>query len=84
MPMPWFTSKGQIVQTALAVVAPVLGIVAAWQQVKNNQAFSTSYLLCYVLAALVVAVTIVANRRVSNVRKGKSYRDRSDEGRACG
>ena len=67
--MPWFTSKGQIVQTALAAVAPILAAVAVWQQVKNNQAFSASFLLSYVLAALVIVVTIVANRRVSNIRK---------------
>lgn len=69
MPMPWFTSKGQIAQTALAAIAPILAAVAAWQQVKNNQAFSASFLLSYVLAALVIVVTIVANRRVSNIRK---------------
>jgi hypothetical protein len=69
MPMPWFTSKGQVVQTALAAVAPILAAVAAWQQVKNNQAFTASFLLSYLLAALVIVVTIVANRRVSNIRK---------------
>jgi hypothetical protein len=72
MPMPWFTSKGQIVQTTLAAVAPILAAVAAWQQIKNNQAFSTGFLLSYVLAALVIAVTIVANRRVSSIRKMQS------------
>lgn len=70
--MPWFTSKGQIVQTALAAVAPILAAVAAWQQVKNNQAFTASFLLSYVLAALVIVVTIVANRRVSNIRKAQA------------
>jgi hypothetical protein len=69
MPMPWFTSKGQIVQTTLAAVAPILAAIAVWQQVKNNQAFTASFLLSYVLAALVIVVTVVANRRVSNIRK---------------
>ena len=68
MPMPWFTSKGQIVQTVLAAVALTLAAVAAWQQIKNNQAFTTSLVLSYVLAAQVIAVTVVANRRVSNIR----------------
>jgi hypothetical protein len=69
MPMPWFTSKGQMVQTALAAVAAILAAVAAWQQVKNKQALSVSSLLFYALAALVIAVTVVANRRLANLRK---------------
>lgn len=72
MPMPWFTSKGQVVQTALAAVAPILAAVAVWQQVKNNQAFTASFLLSYILASLVIAITVVANRRVSNIRKAQA------------
>lgn len=70
--MPWFTSKGQVVQTALAAVAPILAAVAVWQQVKNNQAFTASFLLSYILASLVIAITVVANRRVSNIRKAQA------------
>ncbi len=70
--MPWFTSKGQIAQTALGAVAPVLAALAAWQQIKNYQPFSASFLFSYVLAGLVMAVTIVANRRVSNLLKAQA------------
>jgi hypothetical protein len=70
MPIPWFTSKGQIVQTILAaVIAPILAVVANWQQIRNNQAFSAAAVLSYILAAMVVTVTIVASRRLYNLRK---------------
>jgi hypothetical protein len=73
MPIPWFTSKGQIVQTILAAtIAPILAVVANWQQIRNNQAFSTVAVLSYILAAMVVTVTIVANRRLYNLRKARA------------
>jgi len=68
--MPWFTSKGQIVQTILAAtIAPILAVIVNWQQIRNNQAFSAVAVLSYILAAMVVTVTIVANRRLYNLRK---------------
>ena len=71
MPMPWFSSKGQIIQTTLAAIACVLAAIKVWQDIKNNEYFSPGAILVYVLVALVVTVTIIANRRVSNVRSAK-------------
>lgn len=70
MPMPWFTSKGQIIQTILAAtIAPILAVVVNWQQVRHNQVFSAVTVFSYILAAMVVTVTIVANRRLYDLRK---------------
>jgi hypothetical protein len=69
MPMPWFSSKGQMIQTALAAIACVLAVIKVWQDIKSKEYFSPGAVLVYVLVALVIAVTIVANRRVSNLRK---------------
>jgi hypothetical protein len=71
MPLPWFSSKGQIVQTALAAIACVLAAIKVWQDIQNNEYFSPGAVLVYVLVALVLTVTIIANRRVSNVRTAK-------------
>jgi cytochrome c biogenesis factor len=70
MPLPWFTTKGQIIQTILAAtIAPILAVVVNWQQIRNNQAFSAVAVLSYILAAMVMTVTIVANRRLYDLRK---------------
>lgn len=72
MPMPWFSSKGQIIQTALAAIACVLAVIKLWQDIRSKEYFSPGAGLIYVLVALVIAVTIVANRRVSNLRKAQA------------
>jgi hypothetical protein len=67
--MPWFQSKGQICQTALALVGVLIAGKNAWPDMKANAYFTGGAILFYVLVALVVGSILhliaVSRKRVA-------------------
>ncbi len=52
--LPWFASRGQIIQTLIAVLALALAIGRAWPDLSVNDMFTGGAILVYVLVALVL------------------------------
>jgi hypothetical protein len=52
--LPWFSTKGQIAQLALATLGCIFAAIKAWPEMKNNQFLSLGALLFYALVGLVL------------------------------
>ncbi len=68
--MPWFSTKGQIGQLFLAILACIFGGIKAWPEMKSNEFLSLGSLLFYTLIGLVLITTYVllnAIRRTQHV-----------------
>lgn len=71
--MPWFTSKGQIIQTVVPTLGFLLALLVAWksrvfQGMSENQFFSAGAILFYVL----IAITLISLWRTARMMKGRS------------
>lgn len=66
MPMPWFSTKGQIAQLCFTAVACVFSGVKAWPDMLENKLLSLGAILFYLLVGL---VSVSVYRLQSTIRK---------------
>jgi hypothetical protein len=77
MPSPWFTSKGQVIQVAAAIVGCIFAGVKAWPDVRSNEFLTLGAILFYVLVSLVVVSIVVLIRAL---HRGRLHPDTNDRG----
>jgi hypothetical protein len=63
--LPWFTTKGQIAQLGIALLACIFGGVKAWPDMQKTNLFTLGAILFYLLVGLVVFMIAVLVRNSS-------------------
>lgn len=64
--MPWFSTKGQIVQAFVAAIACVIAGYNAWPTMKQNDLFSIGPILFYILVGTVLFSVVLLLYSVRN------------------
>jgi hypothetical protein len=79
MPNPWFTTRGQIIQTIVALASMAIAAFKAWPDLQKTQLFTPGAILFYALITLVVFSiwSLKAGvREVANTTSGQMLNDR--------
>ena len=79
--MPWFTSRGHVVQTVAAIAALSFAAHSAWKDMKSSDYFSGGAILFYLLVAIVLIslwrVTVIIKNHIALLRsKGDRATDK--------
>ena len=75
MPMPWFSTRGQVVQTIVPILALLIPAIVAWPKLREDQLLAVGPIIFYLLVGAGI-VTVVIFVRTAN----RTSRDQREDG----
>lgn len=77
--MAWFSTRGQVLQTVVAIVGVVFSGVKAWPDIRNSRLFSGGAIYFYFLAALLCLILWNLYRLASAYRPVTTQLEQNDK-----